>query len=71
MKAISQIKFWQFETASFDCGQLQTVLFTAGLYRIAPFKFSTFRNVWVNYELYSNLDEIKIIWVNFKNHAEI
>jgi len=36
LKTISQIKFWQFATASFNCGQLQTVLFTSGLYRIAP-----------------------------------
>jgi len=36
--SISQIKFWQFVTASFNCGQLQIVLFKAGLYRIAPLK---------------------------------
>jgi len=39
VKSISQIKFWQFATASFNCGQLQTVLFKAGLYGIAPLKF--------------------------------
>jgi len=50
VKSISQIKCWQFATASFNCGQLQTVLITAGLYKIAPLKFyqATFRNVWVN-----------------------
>jgi len=37
--SISLIKFWQFSTASFSCGQLQTVLFEVGLYRIAPLKF--------------------------------
>jgi len=37
MKSISQIKFWLFATASFNCGQLQTV--KVGLYRIAPLKF--------------------------------
>jgi len=71
LKTISQIKFWQFATASFNCGQLETVLFTAGRYRTAPLKFSTFKNVWVNYELYSNLDEIEIIWVDFNNRDEI
>jgi len=29
--SINQIKFWQFVTASFNCGQLQTVLLKAGL----------------------------------------
>jgi len=67
----NQIKFWQSATASLICGQLQTVLFTAGLYRITPWKLRAFRNVWVNYELYSNLDEIKSIWVNFNNLNEI
>jgi len=33
------MKFRQFATASFNCGQLQTVLFKAKLYRIAPLKF--------------------------------
>jgi len=32
-------KFYQFVTASFNCGQLQTVLFKDGLYRKAPLKF--------------------------------
>jgi len=50
VNTICQITFWQFATASFNCGQLQTVLFTAGVYRIAPLKFSTFGNVWVNYK---------------------
>jgi len=36
---MSQIKFWPFATASFDCGQLQTVLFKDGLYRIAALKY--------------------------------
>jgi len=39
VKSISQIKFWQFATASFNCGQLQTILFKTWLYRIAPLKF--------------------------------
>jgi len=39
MKSISQIKFCQFSTASFNCGQLQTGLFKDGLYRKAPLKF--------------------------------
>jgi len=38
VKSISQIKFCQFATASFNCGQLQTVLFKDGLYRKAPLK---------------------------------
>jgi len=33
------VKFWQFVTASFNCGQLQTVLFKAGQYAVAPLKF--------------------------------
>jgi len=33
LKSISQIKCWQFATASFNCGQLQTVLIAAGLYK--------------------------------------
>jgi len=37
--SISQIKFCQFSTASFNCGQLQTVLFKDGLYRKVPLKF--------------------------------
>jgi len=36
VKSISQIEFRQFATTSFNCGQLQTVLFTDGLYRKAP-----------------------------------
>jgi len=32
VKSISQIIFCQFTTASFNCGQLQTVLFKDGLY---------------------------------------
>jgi len=48
VKSISQIKFCQFATASFNCGQLQLVLFKDRLYRKAPLNFSTFRNVWVN-----------------------
>jgi len=39
VKSINQVKFWQFATASFNCGQLQTVLFKAGLYGIATLKF--------------------------------
>jgi len=39
VKSISQMKFCQFATASFNCGQLQTVLFQNGLYRKAPLKF--------------------------------
>jgi len=39
MKSISQIKFCLFATASFKCGQLQTVLFKDGLYRKPPLKF--------------------------------
>jgi len=39
VKSMSQIKFWPFATASFDCGQLQTVLFKDGLYRIAALKY--------------------------------
>jgi len=39
VKSISQIKFWQVATTSFNCGQLQTVLYKVGLYRIAPLKF--------------------------------
>ena len=50
VKSISQIKFCQFATASFNCGQLQTILFKDGLYRKAPVNFSTFRNVWMNYK---------------------
>jgi len=38
VKSISQIKFCQFATASFNCG-LQTVFFKDGLYRKAPSKF--------------------------------
>jgi len=37
VKSISLIKLSQFATASFNCGQLQTVLFKADLYGIAPF----------------------------------
>jgi len=33
VKSISQIKFCQFATAPFNCGQFQTVLFKDGLYR--------------------------------------
>jgi len=40
VKSISQIKFCQFATASFNCGQLQTVLFKDVLYGKAPSKFS-------------------------------
>ena len=29
----------RFTISSFNCGQLQTVLFKVGLYRIAPLKF--------------------------------
>jgi len=39
VKPISQIKFCQFATVSFNCGQYQTVLFKDGLYRKAPLKF--------------------------------
>jgi len=39
VQSISQIKSWLFATASFNCGQLQTVLITARLYKIAPLKF--------------------------------
>jgi len=39
VKSISQTKFCQFATDSFNCGQLQTVLFKDGLYREAPLKF--------------------------------
>jgi len=39
VKSISQIKFCQFATALFNCGQHQTVLFKDGLYRKAPLKF--------------------------------
>jgi len=39
VKSISQIKFCQFATTSFNSGQLQTVLFKDGLYRKAPLKF--------------------------------
>jgi len=38
VKSLSQIKFWQFATASFNCGQLQTVVFKDGLHRKTPFK---------------------------------
>jgi len=38
VKSISQIKFCQFATASFNCGQLHTVLFKDGLCRKAPLK---------------------------------
>jgi len=38
LKSISQIKFCQFTTASFNFGQLQTVLFKAGLCGKAPSK---------------------------------
>jgi len=34
VKSIHQIKLWQFATASFNCRQLQTVLFKDGLYWI-------------------------------------
>jgi len=37
--SISQIQCWQFATASFNCGQFQTVLITAELYKTAPLKF--------------------------------
>jgi len=50
VKSISQIKFCQFATASFNCGQLQTVLFKGGLYRTAPLKFYCIKSVWVNYK---------------------
>jgi len=39
VKSISQIKLWQFATASFNYGQLQTVLYKGGFYRIAQLKF--------------------------------
>jgi len=39
VKSISQIKFCQFATASFNCGHLQTILFKDGLYRKASLKF--------------------------------
>jgi len=39
VKSISQIKFCQFATASFNCGQLQTILFKDRLYGKAPLKF--------------------------------
>jgi len=39
VKSISQIKFCQFATALFNFWQLQTVLITAALYKIAPLKF--------------------------------
>jgi len=39
VKSISQIKFCQFATGSFNCGQLQTFLFKDGLFRKAPLKF--------------------------------
>jgi len=38
MESINPIKFGQFEMTSFNCGQLQTVLFVVGPYRIAPLK---------------------------------
>jgi len=60
VKSISQIKFWQFATASFNCGQLQTILFIDGLYRKAPSNFSTFRNVWVNHKSFIQ------IWIKSK-----
>jgi len=39
VKSISQIKFCQFATASFNCGQLQTILLKDRLYGKAPLKF--------------------------------
>jgi len=39
VKPISQIKFCHFVTASFNCVQLQIILFKDGLYRKAPLKF--------------------------------
>jgi len=38
LKSIKQIKIWQFATVSFN-RQIQTLLFKAGIYRIAPLKF--------------------------------
>jgi len=39
LKSFSQAKFCQFTTASFNCEQLQTILFKDGLYRRASLKF--------------------------------
>jgi len=39
VKTIRQIKFCQFATALFSCGQHQTVLFKDRLYRKAALKF--------------------------------
>jgi len=69
VKSTSQIKFWRFAIASFNYGQLQRVLFKAGSYSISPLKFWY---IWKSLgELYSNLDKIRIMWVNFNNLNEI
>jgi len=39
VRSISQIKFFQFATTSFNCGQHQTIFFKDELYRKAPLKF--------------------------------
>jgi len=39
VKSISQIKCRQFTKAYFNYGQLQTVIITAGWYKITPLKF--------------------------------
>jgi len=72
VKSISEIKFCQFATASFNCGQLQTILFKDGLYGKAPLKFYFVQKCLDKLqEFCSNLNEIKINWVYFNNLNEI